>query len=176
MSHVARKYPDSVLLAAGWSLGANIMTRCAAGWLQGGMPCLLLPRDMLLPEPCALACWWCSMHRSAPCNQQTRSTECAPPTMSSCGGRHACGACGPWHAISCTYVTSTPLSITPSTSATKPADPCCECKALTLSPLLCSRRYLGEEGANTPLQAAVSMCNPFELTISNANFEKGFNR
>lgn len=28
-------------------------------------------------------------------------------------------------------------------------------------------RYLGEEGPATPLQAAVSMCNPFNLTISN---------
>ncbi|MEW5315800.1 MAG: hypothetical protein WDW38_007205 [Sanguina aurantia] len=36
-------------------------------------------------------------------------------------------------------------------------------------------RYLGEEGAATPLAAAVSMCNPFDLTISNANFTKGFN-
>lgn len=36
-------------------------------------------------------------------------------------------------------------------------------------------RYLGEEGAATPLSAAISMCNPFNLTISNANFEKGFN-
>lgn len=27
-----------------------------------------------------------------------------------------------------------------------------------------------------PIAAAVSMCNPFDLTISNANFEHGFNR
>eukprot|EP00882_Tetradesmus_deserticola_P023266 GHRQ01025317.1.p1 GENE.GHRQ01025317.1~~GHRQ01025317.1.p1 ORF type:complete len:356 (+),score=75.50 GHRQ01025317.1:460-1527(+) len=27
--------------------------------------------------------------------------------------------------------------------------------------------YLGEQGADTPIEAAVSMCNPFDLTISN---------
>ncbi|GAX78860.1 hypothetical protein CEUSTIGMA_g6298.t1 [Chlamydomonas eustigma] len=37
-------------------------------------------------------------------------------------------------------------------------------------------RYLGEEGSNTRVTAAVSMCNPFDLTISNANFTKGFNK
>eukprot|EP00195_Chlamydomonas_chlamydogama_P007473 CAMPEP_0202906248 /NCGR_PEP_ID=MMETSP1392-20130828/37919_1 /ASSEMBLY_ACC=CAM_ASM_000868 /TAXON_ID=225041 /ORGANISM="Chlamydomonas chlamydogama, Strain SAG 11-48b" /LENGTH=633 /DNA_ID=CAMNT_0049594653 /DNA_START=364 /DNA_END=2265 /DNA_ORIENTATION=- len=37
-------------------------------------------------------------------------------------------------------------------------------------------RYLGEEGSATPISAAVSMCNPFNLTVSNANFEKGFNK
>jgi predicted alpha/beta-fold hydrolase len=28
-------------------------------------------------------------------------------------------------------------------------------------------RYLGEDGSGTPLQAAVSMCNPFDLVRSN---------
>lgn len=37
-------------------------------------------------------------------------------------------------------------------------------------------RYLGEEGRASPLVAAVSMCNPFDLVISNNHFEKGFNR
>lgn len=37
-------------------------------------------------------------------------------------------------------------------------------------------RYLGEEGGKTPVHAAVSLCNPFNLTISNKNFEKGINR
>ncbi len=37
-------------------------------------------------------------------------------------------------------------------------------------------RYLGEEGAATPLKAAVSMCNPFCLTISNAALQHGFSR
>ncbi|KAG2502252.1 hypothetical protein HYH03_000738 [Edaphochlamys debaryana] len=36
--------------------------------------------------------------------------------------------------------------------------------------------YLGEEGDRTPLKAAVSMCNPFELTISNEHLTRGFNR
>lgn len=37
-------------------------------------------------------------------------------------------------------------------------------------------RYLGEEGDKTPLRAAVSLCNPFNLPVSDKNFEKGFNR
>ncbi|KAG2432353.1 hypothetical protein HYH02_012927 [Chlamydomonas schloesseri] len=37
-------------------------------------------------------------------------------------------------------------------------------------------RYLGEEGAATPLRAAVSMCNPFNLTISNQGLKSGFSR
>eukprot|EP00891_Asterochloris_glomerata_P000961 jgi/Astpho2/961/e_gw1.00016.122.1_t len=37
-------------------------------------------------------------------------------------------------------------------------------------------RYLGEEGAACPISAAVSMCNPFDLAISDANFSQGFNR
>lgn len=36
--------------------------------------------------------------------------------------------------------------------------------------------YLGEEGPNTPVQAAVSMCNPFDLEISNAHLQRGLNR
>lgn len=37
-------------------------------------------------------------------------------------------------------------------------------------------RYLGEEGANTPVQAAMAMCNPFNLPLCDKNFKKGFNR
>lgn len=37
-------------------------------------------------------------------------------------------------------------------------------------------KYLGEEGSNTPLAAAVAMCNPFDLPLSDANFRRGFNR
>jgi len=37
-------------------------------------------------------------------------------------------------------------------------------------------RYLGEEGDDTPIQAAAVMCNPFDLTVSDQNFTKGFNR
>ncbi|KAK9810879.1 hypothetical protein WJX73_005069 [Symbiochloris irregularis] len=37
-------------------------------------------------------------------------------------------------------------------------------------------RYLGEEGEGTPIVAAVSMCNPFDLVKSDANFQKGFSR
>ncbi|GIL67640.1 hypothetical protein Vafri_20979 [Volvox africanus] len=37
-------------------------------------------------------------------------------------------------------------------------------------------RYLGEEGAATPLRAAVSMCNPFNLSVSNQGLTQGFNR
>jgi predicted alpha/beta-fold hydrolase len=36
-------------------------------------------------------------------------------------------------------------------------------------------RYLGEEGLATPVRAAVSLCNPFNLTISNAHLTRGFN-
>jgi predicted alpha/beta-fold hydrolase len=39
--------------------------------------------------------------------------------------------------------------------------------------LLC---YLGEEGSRTPVRAAVSLCNPFDLVASDENFQKGFNR
>ena len=37
-------------------------------------------------------------------------------------------------------------------------------------------RYLGEVGSSSPIHAAASLCNPFTLTISNANMKKGFNR
>ncbi len=37
-------------------------------------------------------------------------------------------------------------------------------------------RYLGEEGSNTPLVAAVSMCNPLNLTVSDQNFQIGINQ
>jgi len=37
-------------------------------------------------------------------------------------------------------------------------------------------KYLAEEGQASPLSAAVSMCNPFDLSISDANFQVGFNR
>lgn len=37
-------------------------------------------------------------------------------------------------------------------------------------------RYLGEVGEDTPLRAAISLCNPFDLTLSDKNFQKGFNR
>ena len=36
--------------------------------------------------------------------------------------------------------------------------------------------YLGEEGDKAPIAAAVSLCNPFDLVISDANFSTGFNR
>jgi len=39
--------------------------------------------------------------------------------------------------------------------------------------LLC---YLGEEGSRTPVRAAVSLCNPFDLVASDENFQKGFSR
>ncbi|KAK9809973.1 hypothetical protein WJX72_002837 [[Myrmecia] bisecta] len=37
-------------------------------------------------------------------------------------------------------------------------------------------RYLGEEGDKTPIEAAVSMCNPFNLVVADQNFHVGFNR
>jgi predicted alpha/beta-fold hydrolase len=37
-------------------------------------------------------------------------------------------------------------------------------------------RYLGEQGEQSPVEAAVAMCNPFDLTVSDDNFSKGFNR
>lgn len=37
-------------------------------------------------------------------------------------------------------------------------------------------RYLGEEGSATPLTAAIAMCNPFNLPLSDANFKRGFNK
>lgn len=37
-------------------------------------------------------------------------------------------------------------------------------------------RYLGEQGSDTPIQAAVSLCNPFTLPISDKNFSQGFNK
>lgn len=40
--------------------------------------------------------------------------------------------------------------------------------------ILC--RYLGEEETDTPLTAAVAMCNPFNLPMSDKNFQRGFNR
>ncbi|WIA39316.1 hypothetical protein OEZ86_005431 [Tetradesmus obliquus] len=36
--------------------------------------------------------------------------------------------------------------------------------------------YLGEQGEDTPIEAAVSMCNPFDLTISNKQINEGFNK
>lgn len=36
--------------------------------------------------------------------------------------------------------------------------------------------YLGEQGDDTPIEAAVSMCNPFNLTISNAGLKSGFSQ
>mmetsp|Transcript_35862 Transcript_35862/g.91647 ORF Transcript_35862/g.91647 Transcript_35862/m.91647 type:complete len:652 (-) Transcript_35862:188-2143(-) len=36
--------------------------------------------------------------------------------------------------------------------------------------------YLGEEGSATPVRAAVSLCNPFDLVRSDENFQRGFNR
>eukprot|EP01023_Acetabularia_acetabulum_P011305 TRINITY_DN1518_c0_g1_i1.p2 TRINITY_DN1518_c0_g1~~TRINITY_DN1518_c0_g1_i1.p2 ORF type:complete len:287 (-),score=33.36 TRINITY_DN1518_c0_g1_i1:249-1109(-) len=35
--------------------------------------------------------------------------------------------------------------------------------------------YLGEEGYNTPLNCAVSLCNPLDLTACDQNFQKGIN-
>lgn len=37
-------------------------------------------------------------------------------------------------------------------------------------------RYLGEAGVDTPVKAAISLCNPFDLTLSDRNFQNGFNR
>ena len=37
-------------------------------------------------------------------------------------------------------------------------------------PMLCCSPHW--QGSNTAVRAAVSMCNPFDLTISNKNFEK----
>ncbi|KAK9851534.1 hypothetical protein WJX84_003856 [Apatococcus fuscideae] len=37
-------------------------------------------------------------------------------------------------------------------------------------------RYLGETRSNTPLAAAVSLCNPFNLVVADQNFHIGFNR
>ena len=37
-------------------------------------------------------------------------------------------------------------------------------------------RYLGEEGENCKLAAAVAMCNPLDLVMSDVNFQTGFNR
>ncbi|KXZ45822.1 hypothetical protein GPECTOR_50g616 [Gonium pectorale] len=37
-------------------------------------------------------------------------------------------------------------------------------------------RYLGEEGSATPLRAAVSLCNPFNLVVSNEGLTRGFSR
>ena len=36
--------------------------------------------------------------------------------------------------------------------------------------------YLGEEGDAAPLVAAVSLCNPFNLVVSNRHISRGFNR
>lgn len=36
--------------------------------------------------------------------------------------------------------------------------------------------YLGEVGSETPLAAAVSLCNPFDLVVADAAFARGFNR
>jgi predicted alpha/beta-fold hydrolase len=35
VAHVRNRYPSSTLFAAGWSLGANIMTRYLGGWVGG---------------------------------------------------------------------------------------------------------------------------------------------
>jgi hypothetical protein len=35
VAHVRNRYPSSTLFAAGWSLGANIMTRYLGGWGGG---------------------------------------------------------------------------------------------------------------------------------------------
>ena len=35
--------------------------------------------------------------------------------------------------------------------------------------------YLGLVGANTPIAAASALCNPFDLTMGDANMHKGFN-
>ncbi|EFN55873.1 hypothetical protein CHLNCDRAFT_145469 [Chlorella variabilis] len=37
-------------------------------------------------------------------------------------------------------------------------------------------RYLGEEQDRTPISAAVALCNPFDLPLSDSNFQQGFNR
>lgn len=37
-------------------------------------------------------------------------------------------------------------------------------------------RYLGEEGDDCIIEAAAALCNPFDLTVSDKNFQKGFNR
>jgi predicted alpha/beta-fold hydrolase len=37
-------------------------------------------------------------------------------------------------------------------------------------------KYLGEEGDQCAVEAAVAMCNPFDLTVSDENFKRGFNR
>jgi predicted alpha/beta-fold hydrolase len=37
-------------------------------------------------------------------------------------------------------------------------------------------RYLGEEKERTPIKAAASLCNPFDLVKSDNNFHHGFNR
>lgn len=37
-------------------------------------------------------------------------------------------------------------------------------------------RYLGQESHNCPLSGAVSLCNPFDLVVSDADFRKGFNK
>ncbi|GMH09580.1 hypothetical protein Nepgr_011421 [Nepenthes gracilis] len=37
-------------------------------------------------------------------------------------------------------------------------------------------RYLGQESHNCPLSGAVSLCNPFNLTIADEDFRKGFNK
>ena len=36
--------------------------------------------------------------------------------------------------------------------------------------------YLGTVGHDTPLSAAASLCNPFDLTIGIGDLEKGFNK
>lgn len=37
-------------------------------------------------------------------------------------------------------------------------------------------RYLGEEGDKCIVEAAAALCNPFNLTVSDQNFQRGFNR
>ncbi|KAK2351605.1 embryogenesis-associated protein EMB8 [Trifolium repens] len=37
-------------------------------------------------------------------------------------------------------------------------------------------RYLGQESHNCPLSGAVSLCNPFNLVVSDEDFRKGFNK
>ena len=55
-----------------------------------------------------------------------------------------------------------------------PPSCCCHCRHYPLVlPLLLPA---GEEAERAPISAAVAMCNPFDLPLSDANFQKGFNR
>ena len=98
MKEVQGIYPDSVLMAAGWSLGGEVST------LQCTRACHF---------PRASAVWpalsWRSMH-----------------------GR-----------FGCLMLHTHPGLLLPAANILV--------------------RYLGEEGERTPIQAAISMCNPFNL-------------